>query len=626
MAGNSIKAKEIEQEEEEEHEFGEQNEDWDDWKDDEEEDADSDFLCLFCNLRSTSIDSLFDHCISDHSFDFQGIRKSLALDFYESFKLINYIRSQVANNKCWSCGFICQSNADLLAHLHSTVNFEKDGELPWQNVMYLKPFMQEDAVLHSFGEDVDGEDDYLMAVGKEELMQELANAEALGEICLDEDITDIGPSEHDTLNNNETDKVNVMSGHLEKATTNGITHGEDMGSSNRRSKDKNLRVSFANVAAREIKNANESYFGAYSSFGIHREMLSDKVRTDSYRGAILNNPSLLKHATVMDVGCGTGILSLFAAQAGASSVIAVEASEKMAAVAKRIAKENGLLYEGNQNGDKTNHVITVVQGMVEELEKSVKVPPHSIDVLVSEWMGYCLLYESMLSSVLYARDRWLKPGGAILPDTATIFVAGFGRGGTSLPFWENVYGFDMSCIGEEILEDASQRPIIDVIDSQDIVTNSVVLQTFDLVTMKHDEMDLTMSVELEPKFELSGDHVDAKVKTIWCYGIVLWFETAFSSRFCKEMPTVLSTSPYGPKTHWSQTIFTFREPIAITSAKHSCDIAATIGTDACPAARIGARISIVRATRHRSIDVSLETTGISLDSQRRSWPAQIFNI
>lgn len=58
--------------------------------------------------------------------------------------------------------------------------------------------------------------------------------------------------------------------------------------------------------------------------------------------------------------------------------------------------------------------------MVEELNNCIQVKPHSIDVLISEWMGYCLLYESMLTSVLYARDHWLKPGGAILPDTATI--------------------------------------------------------------------------------------------------------------------------------------------------------------------------------------------------------------
>jgi len=70
---------------------------------------------------------------------------------------------------------------------------------------------------------------------------------------------------------------------------------------------------------------------------------------------------------------------------------------------------------GNQKG-----VVEVVHGMVEEIDKIVELQPHSVDVLLSEWMGYCLLYESMLGSVLYARDRYLKPGGAILPDTATI--------------------------------------------------------------------------------------------------------------------------------------------------------------------------------------------------------------
>lgn len=67
-----------------------------------------------------------------------------------------------------------------------------------------------------------------------------------------------------------------------------------------------------------------------------------------------------------------------------------------------------------------NGVIQVVQGMIEEIGASDRIQPQSIDVLVSEWMGYCLLYESMLSSVIFARDRWLKPGGAILPDTATM--------------------------------------------------------------------------------------------------------------------------------------------------------------------------------------------------------------
>ena len=39
-----------------------------------------------------------------------------------------------------------------------------------------------------------------------------------------------------------------------------------------------------------------------------------------------------------------------------------------------------------------------------------------VDVIISEWMGYALLYESMLDSVLHARDKWLVPGGVMLPD------------------------------------------------------------------------------------------------------------------------------------------------------------------------------------------------------------------
>lgn len=41
-------------------------------------------------------------------------------------------------------------------------------------------------------------------------------------------------------------------------------------------------------------------------------------------------------------------------------------------------------------------------------------------IIVSEWMGYFLFYESMLDTVLYARDKWLAPGGAIFPDTASL--------------------------------------------------------------------------------------------------------------------------------------------------------------------------------------------------------------
>ena len=70
--------------------------------------------------------------------------------------------------------------------------------------------------------------------------------------------------------------------------------------------------------------SGDYYFDSYAHFGIHEEMLKDEVRTISYRNAILRNKHLFEGKVVLDVGCGTGILSMFAAQAGARLVIGVD--------------------------------------------------------------------------------------------------------------------------------------------------------------------------------------------------------------------------------------------------------------------------------------------------------------
>jgi type I protein arginine methyltransferase len=53
---------------------------------------------------------------------------------------------------------------------------------------------------------------------------------------------------------------------------------------------------------------------------------------------------------------------------------------------------------------------------------------------------------------------------------------------------------------------------------------------------------------------------------------------------------------------------------------------ALAGTDECAATALRSRISIVRASEHRSIDISVETTTISSAGRKRSWPVQIFNL
>ena len=73
---------------------------------------------------------------------------------------------------------------------------------------------------------------------------------------------------------------------------------------------------------------------------IHATMLTDKVRTSSYASFILGTPTVFNDAVVLDVGCGTGILSMFAARSGARRVYAVDASD-IVKRAESIIKDNG---------------------------------------------------------------------------------------------------------------------------------------------------------------------------------------------------------------------------------------------------------------------------------------------
>lgn len=75
--------------------------------------------------------------------------------------------------------------------------------------------------------------------------------------------------------------------------------------------------------------------------GIHESMLKDTIRTEAYRDFVYENKHVFKDKVVLDVGCGTGILSMFCAKAGAKKVIAVDNSNIIDR-AKEIVHDNGL--------------------------------------------------------------------------------------------------------------------------------------------------------------------------------------------------------------------------------------------------------------------------------------------
>ncbi|CAO2606713.1 Protein arginine N-methyltransferase 8 [Lemmus lemmus] len=138
----------------------------------------------------------------------------------------------------------------------------------------------------------------------------------------------------------------------------------------------------------EEMTSRDYYFDSYAHFGIHEEMLKDEVRTLTYRNSMYHNKHVFKDKVVLDVGSGTGILSMFAAKAGAKKVFGIECSS-ISDYSEKIIKANHL-----------DNVITIFKGKVEEVE----LPVEKVDIIISEWMGYCLFYESMLNTVIFEVD------------------------------------------------------------------------------------------------------------------------------------------------------------------------------------------------------------------------------
>merc|ERR1712212_60824 len=128
---------------------------------------------------------------------------------------------------------------------------------------------------------------------------------------------------------------------------------------NPKEKDELARKEVSKLAIEEM-TSKDYYFDSYAHFGIHEEMLKDEVRTLTYRNAMYHNRHLFKGKVVLDVGCGTGILSMFAAKAGASKVIGIEMSN-IVEHAKRIVETNKL--------DKN---VEIIQGKVEEVTLPVE--------------------------------------------------------------------------------------------------------------------------------------------------------------------------------------------------------------------------------------------------------------
>ncbi|KAF7287877.1 hypothetical protein GWI33_000225 [Rhynchophorus ferrugineus] len=282
------------------------------------------------------------------------------------------------------------------------------------------------------------------------------------------------------------------------------------------------------------------YFNSYSHFSIHHDMLNDKVRTDSYRDAIVNNADLFQDKVVLDVGCGTGILSMFCAKAGAKSVIGIDQSE-VVYKAMDIVRDNNL-----------QNKIQLIKG---QLEKT-NLPVEKVDIIVSEWMGYFLLFEGMLDSVIFARDKFLNKDGLLFPNKCTISLVGISdqsRYNSLIDFWDSVYGFSMKCMKSEILQEAS----VEVIPKDKVLTNAEVVTDIDLMTCT------TNTCNFQKDFVLTA------VRDGVLTAVAGYFDTIF------DLPNKVefSTGPHAEKTHWQQTVFYLKDILELKEGQSiNCSI------------------------------------------------------
>lgn len=268
-------------------------------------------------------------------------------------------------------------------------------------------------------------------------------------------------------------------------------------------------------------------------------MLKDTVRTDAYRDFIYTHKSLFAGKVVLDVGCGTGILSMFCAKAGAARVIAVDNS---AIIDK--ARENVF---ANGFSDR----ITCLRGKIEE----VTLPVDNVDIIVSEWMGYCLLYEAMLDSVIWARDKYLKPDGLMVPSHMNMWVAPVADPdyvADHIAFWRDIYGFDMKAMQAGIHDDAQVLTMpVSTICAEPFPFLQLSLHS---TTAK----DLVFKRKWQAKLSQKIDALD---------GFIIWFDSFFMPSRDAKVPEdakaeewlkagkegiAFTTGPRGKETHWKQ--------------------------------------------------------------------------
>ena len=262
----------------------------------------------------------------------------------------------------------------------------------------------------------------------------------------------------------------------------------------------------------------------YQFLHYQKNMLEDTARTGIYYQAIMKHQEYFKNKVVLDIGAGSGILSIFSAMAGAKKVYAVEASD--------IYPRTQELIDSNNLGD----IIEVYHGKMEEIDL-----PEKVDVIVSEWIGQALFHEGMFECVAKARDKYLKPGGTMFPSEGNIYLALYSESEfwyqKQTDFWKNTdfYGVNLTSMYPYALDEIPEEKLIVQKAKEENITSNVLKFHYDFNTLTiQDLKNLNFPLDF------------TMTKNSNTSSLCIWFDISFPGG------EVLSTSPKDKTTHWWQ--------------------------------------------------------------------------
>ncbi|WFD24498.1 type I protein arginine methyltransferase [Malassezia equina] len=321
---------------------------------------------------------------------------------------------------------------------------------------------------------------------------------------------------------------------------------------------------------------DEAYFGYYSMLTHQAQMLQDSVRTSAYQMSIIN------HALTHFQGAGNGILSLFALQAGARLVHAVEASNMadclrhVVQTAARGEDAPNAWIQGRLSVVHAARVEDVTAKMLlENTPDSARTEDAQVDTIVSECLGVLLVHERMCETFIEARDKFLRPGGSVFPRTGSLCFSLL----NDARLWQEVkargdwwnmnsfYGVDLTPFTAEARDEAFSSPVVGCFLPVHVVGAAADGANIDSVVCRYVIDFLTIEMAHLKSFDvpLAFDCVDEPVIV---HGLGAWFDLSFLQPeddidAPDSLQNAMTTSPFAPATHWAQVRLLLEEPLAL---------------------------------------------------------------